>query len=210
MSFRGSVDFHNHIPGACIVPGTQQVLHKYLRHNYWQLEIGVSLLLLSFFFLVALRSLADPSVTGDLPYGDGLAFCPQPSGKPWRHLPRATSTHSPNPVPVLPCSGHWRGSLHGNSFRGIGPTEARGNEGGKGAHASQCFLGTRLSQFALSPVEISAVEGGRSCSNWGMVGAYLSATSFLSLRPPFVTSFPQPCIRIPMLPKNLKLPTVVK
>lgn len=46
------------------------------------------------FFGSFAESLADPGITGDLPYGAGLAPCPQPSGRPWHRIPRAPSAHS--------------------------------------------------------------------------------------------------------------------
>lgn len=97
-----------------------------------------------------LESLAGPGISGDLPYGDGLAPCPQPSGKPWHHVPRAPSARPPDLVPALtlsllppapaPCSGHRRTSLHGNSLGSIGPPGAQGSRGGKGVHAQSALL----------------------------------------------------------------------
>lgn len=123
------------------------------------------------------ESLADPSTTGDLLCGDGLASCPQPSGKPWHYLPKASSAHSPDPVPALllppatqPSSLLWRHHLYGDNFRSIGPTGARGSKGGKGAHAGQPLSGTHAGQDAASLIESLAAEPGRSWSHWGMAG----------------------------------------
>lgn len=54
--------------------------------------------------LRSVESLAGPGISGDLPYGDGLAPCPQPSGKPWHHVPRAPSARPPDLVPALTLS----------------------------------------------------------------------------------------------------------
>ena len=154
------------------------------------------LLLLCFcfcFFCSFEESLADPAITGDLPYGDGLAPCPQPSGKPWHHIPRASSACSPDLVPGLalsllppapaPCSGHWRRSLHGNSLGSTRPPGTRGSKGGKGVLLGDpLLLGCCVSSRGLSGREWQILEQLRSGWGWSF------CDFFSYLLPAFVMS----------------------
>ena len=116
------------------------------------------------------ESLADPGIAGDLPYGDGLAPCPQPSGKPWHHLPGAPSARSPDPVPALslsllppapaPCCGHWRLVSMVTVLGALGHLEPEGAEEGRVSMPASPSRGPRSCQDAVSPLRTPAAGGG--------------------------------------------------
>lgn len=106
--------------------------------------------------------LADPGLTGDLPYGDGLASCPQPSGEAWLHLPGASGTHSQNwGQPFIPALATGEAVSMVAVPGALDPLKPEGvkEEGGR---ASQTLPGTHRGQDAVSPGGILAAQWASS------------------------------------------------